>query len=66
MEAWVQIISSVGFPIAACVALFYFMITLLKEHKEEINALRQVLQDNTLALIKLQEAIEHGGSRDIS
>lgn len=60
MDEWVQVISSVGFPIAACVALFYFMLTLLREHKEEINALRQVLQDNTLALTRLQEAIEHG------
>lgn len=61
MDVWIQLISSVGFPIAACAALFYFMVNMLHEHKEEINSLRQVLEDNTIALTKLQEALSHGG-----
>ena len=55
-----QVISTVGFPIAACVALFYFMVNLLKEHKEEINTLRTALEANTLAITELRGIIEHG------
>lgn len=58
------LISSVGFPIAACIALFYFMMTMLKEHKEEINALRASLEANTLAITELKGLLENVGSKD--
>lgn len=58
MEVWIQIISSVGFPIAACIAIFYFMMTMIKEHKEEINALRSVMEQNTIAIVELKESIK--------
>ena len=34
MEVWMQMITSVGFPIAACAALWYYMVTLIKEHRK--------------------------------
>ena len=55
-----QIISTVGFPIAACAALFYFMVTMLREHKEEINTLRTALEANTIAITELKGLIENG------
>ena len=55
-----QLISTIGFPIAACVALFYFMTTMLREHKEEINTLRSALEANTIAITELKGLIEHG------
>lgn len=58
MDTWVSIIGTVGFPIAACIALFYFMWTMIHEHKEEINALRGVLEQNTLAIVELRGSIE--------
>lgn len=48
-----QLISSVGFPIAACVALFWQMTKESERHKEEMNALKESLNKNTLAITKL-------------
>ena len=48
-----QLISSVGFPIAACVALFLQMNKESTQHKEEMDALKESLNKNTLAITKL-------------
>jgi hypothetical protein len=48
-----QLISSVGFPIAACVALFWQMSKESTQHKEEMDALKESLNQNTLAITKL-------------
>lgn len=48
-----QMISSVGFPIAACVALFWQMNRESTQHKEEMDALKESLNQNTLAITKL-------------
>ena len=48
-----QLISSVGFPIAACVALFWQMTKESERHKEEMTALKESLNQNTLAITKL-------------
>ncbi len=48
-----QLISSVGFPIAACVALFWQMNRESTQHKEEMDALKESLSQNTLAITKL-------------
>lgn len=48
-----QLISSVGFPIAACVALFWQMNRESTQHKEEMDALKDSLNQNTLAITKL-------------
>lgn len=54
-----QMIGTLGFPIVACIALFYFMREQLAEHKEEINSLKSALEANTIALIELKGLIEH-------
>lgn len=64
MEVWLQMVTSVGFPIAACAALWYYMVTLVKEHKEEVNTLRTALEANTIAIIELKELIKHERDRD--
>lgn len=48
-----QLISSVGFPIAACVALFWQMNKESTQHKEEMDALKESLNQNTIAITKL-------------
>lgn len=48
-----QLISSVGFPIAACVALFWQMNKESTQHKEEMDMLKESLNQNTLAITKL-------------
>lgn len=68
MPAWAEIIASVGFPIAAACALFYFMIQILNTHKEEMELMRQdhreevkglekALIDNTYAIMELRTLI---------
>lgn len=53
MSAISQLISSVGFPIAACVALFWQMNRESTQHKQEMDALKESLNQNTLAITKL-------------
>lgn len=49
-----QIVSTVGFPIAAYVAMFWYMIKQSERHKEEMDALKEALNANTNALIELK------------
>lgn len=51
MEAFASIISTVGFPIAVCVGLFWFITT---EYKE----MRQTLEKNTMVINKLATYLE--------
>ena len=48
-----QIISSVGFPIAACLVCFWYVNKLTETHKEEVNKLTDALNNNTLVMQKL-------------
>lgn len=52
------LIGSVGFPVVACGALFWYMTKLERQHKEETDSLRSVLENNTAAIIRLTERLE--------
>lgn len=54
----IQIISSLGFPIVMCGALFWYMIQQRKEHQEEINKMSEALNNNTLAIQKLLDELQ--------
>lgn len=58
MQEVTQLISTVGFPIAACIALFYQLNVITKTHKEEISELRQVVENNTLTLQRMLDKLE--------
>lgn len=49
----VNIISNVGFPIAVCLVMFYYMNRQSEKHKEEIDKLSETLQGNTKVLTEL-------------
>ena len=51
-------ISTVGFPIAACIALFIAMYKQNENHKQEMNELKEAINNNTLAVTKLVDKIE--------
>ena len=59
-------ISTVGFPIVMCGALFWKMDKQDKEHKEEMNKSTEAINNNTVALQKfmqmLSDKIEFGTS----
>lgn len=46
-------IQAVGFPIAACVALYLHMIHQDADHKEEVNQLREAINNNTAVMQRL-------------
>lgn len=52
-----QAISTVGFPICACGALFWLINKEDEAHKAEVNALREVLEANTKALTELRDLV---------
>ena len=52
------LISTVGFPIAACIALYILVQNMQKAHKEEIESLRHTLEQNTIVLTRLESIIK--------
>lgn len=72
MSEIVSIITQVGFPIAACVAMGYYVkythdkqrdevSSLNERHAEEMKSLASALENNTIALTKLCEKIDKIG-----
>lgn len=49
----IQLVSNIGFPIAMCVILFFYMTKQNDKHKEEIDKLSETLQGNTKVLTEL-------------
>jgi hypothetical protein len=56
----VQLISSLGFPIACCIAMFWQNNRLNERHKEETTKLNEAINNNTIALNHLIDRL--GGS----
>ncbi|MBP3578654.1 MAG: hypothetical protein J6K15_11130 [Lachnospiraceae bacterium] len=54
----VQIVGSLGFPIAACIAVFWYLMKESENHKAEVTKLSEALQNNTIALTKLCDELE--------
>lgn len=52
-----QLIGSLGFPIAACCAMFYYLQKEQAAHKEEMQLMTEALNRNTDILIELKTII---------
>lgn len=52
-----QLIANLGFPIACCVTMFYQMNKQTEQHKEEMEKVTEALNNNTLALSRLEMKI---------
>lgn len=72
MNDIVTLISTVGFPIVACLLLGWFVKyqtdsyreevkELQKDHKEEVQRMTEAINNNTIALTKICERIPEGG-----
>lgn len=57
IEVITQIVTSVGFPIVACGGLFWYINKVTDSHKEEVKAMMNSLNQNTLVLTELKELI---------
>lgn len=53
MTEIVNVISTVGFPIAVCVILMWYVKDLTDKHQEETKEFTKALNDNTSILRKL-------------
>lgn len=58
MEEVTTVISTVGFPIAMCILLFWYMQQQMKTHKEETDQLKTVINENNVILAGLKQLIE--------
>lgn len=54
----IQMISTVGFPIVCCGALFWYMIKESNSHKEEVTKITEAVNNNTLMLQKLCDKLD--------
>ncbi len=54
----IQIISSLGFPIVMCGALFWYMVKQRDVHKEETDHLKDTIAENTKVLAELTALIK--------
>lgn len=57
VNAIVQIISGVGFPVAVCLICFWYINKLDETHREEVNKLTEALNNNTLVMKELCDKI---------
>lgn len=57
MQDWLTAISTVGFPIAMCVLLFWYMTKLNDLHAEETKSLTSVINELKLAITELRDEL---------
>ena len=53
LQTLITVINQTGFPIAACVALFWLVNNTLKQNKEILDELKVAIQNNTKAIEEL-------------
>lgn len=53
-QAYMNLISSVGFPIVMCLIMVKLMTHMEESHKEEIDSLKEALNSNTNVLTRLE------------
>ena len=58
MQAFLSAISTVGFPIAACIAMFVMLDKERENHKEEMSKVTEALNNNTIALNTLSGKLD--------
>ena len=57
-QAFSQLISSVGFPIVACMIMWKSLQDSTAAHKEEMDGLKESLNQNTLVLSELKQMLK--------
>lgn len=58
LEIIMQAISTIGFPIACCIGLFWYLNAERESHKEETATLAKALNDNTLVMNELKTMLK--------
>ena len=58
VETVVSIISQIGFPIAVCLICFWYINSIQKQHKEEMDKMSEAIANNTLVMQKLVDKLD--------
>ena len=58
MDAIVNLVTQVGFPIAISLILLWYTKSLIDSHKEETKEFTQALNNNTLVLQSLRDKLD--------
>ena len=64
MNEVLQAITTVGFPSAMCLIMAWYIREIEIRHSNEVNALKDALNNNTLALQHLADITERGDIED--
>lgn len=70
IQTLTQLISSVGFPIVACLIMWKALQDSTAAHKEEMDAMKESLNQNTVVLAELKQMLQdlrdlaRGGSNE--
>lgn len=54
----VQFVGTLGFPIAAYVGIFIYMMKKDEQHKAEIDLLSAAVQNNTLVMTEIRDKLD--------
>lgn len=60
MGAFTQLIGTLGFPIACVCAMFFMWNKEREDHKAEMQKMTEALNNNTLALVKIESVLDRG------
>ena len=53
IDSVTQLVSNVGFPVAVCIGLFFYMEKQNERHQHETDKLNETVQSNTKVLTEL-------------
>ena len=57
VQAIIQAVSTLGFPIVMCAALLYYLNLERESHKEEMESMKEALDRNTVIMTELKEML---------
>lgn len=57
LDSITAVISTVGFPIAICLILLWYINKMTETHKNEMDSMTNALNQNTVVLAELKELI---------
>lgn len=60
LTAFTDFVQTVGFPIAMCLAMFWYINRQGESHKAEIDKLSEAVTNNTLIMEKLYDRLTQG------
>lgn len=54
----IQVISTVGFPIAMCLMMAWYIKTINQSYRDDIKSIQKSIDNNTAVIEKLSERLE--------